>query len=47
MADQLFYGKLSNVTPIGQVVTHTFRVNGDFDTASKTITNVTDVGGYL
>jgi hypothetical protein len=48
MAEQLFYGKLSGVTPIGSGSNSYIRVNGDFNTASKTITNVTDVGGvYL
>ena len=48
MAEQLFYGKLSGVTPIGSGSNSYIRVTGDFNTASKTITNVTDVGGvYL
>jgi hypothetical protein len=47
MADQLFYGKLSGVTPIGSGSNSYIRVRGDFDTASKTITNVIDEGSYL
>jgi len=44
---QLFYGKLSDVTPIGSGSNGYIRVRGDFNTASKTITNVVDVSGYL
>jgi hypothetical protein len=47
MADQLFYGKLSGVTPIGSGSNSYVRVRGDFDTSSKTITNVIDVATYL
>ena len=46
MANQLFYGKLSDVTPIGSGSNSYIRVKGDFDTSSKTITNVVDVSGY-
>ena len=47
MANQLFYGKLSGVTPIGSGSISYIRVRGDFDTSSKTITNVIDVTGYF
>ena len=47
MANQLFYGKVSSVTPIGNGSNSFIRVRGDFNTASKTITNVVDVTDYL
>jgi len=48
MARQLFYGKLSNASPIGNGSNSYIRVRFDATTASTTLTNVTDVGGvYL
>ena len=47
MADQLFYGRLQSVSPIVSGSNSYVRVRGDFDTSSKTITNVIDVAGYL
>ena len=47
MARQLFYGKISSVSPIESGSNVYVRVRGDFDTSSKTITNVVDVLGYL
>lgn len=47
MARQLFYGKISSVSPVESGSNSYVRVRGDFNTASKTITNVIDVSGYL
>jgi hypothetical protein len=47
MADQLFYGKLTGVTPIGSGSNSYIRVRGDYNTASKTIENVSNEGSYL
>ena len=47
MARQLFYGKLSNASPIGNGSNSYIRVTFDATTASTTLTNVTDVAGYL
>ncbi len=47
MARQLFYGKLSNASPIGNGSNSYIRVRFDATTASTTLTNVTDVSGYL
>lgn len=44
---QLFYGKLSNVTPVGNGSNSYIRVRFDATTSSTTLTNVTDVSGYL
>ena len=45
MARQLFYGKLSPFTPIGNGSSSFIRVRFDATTVSTTLTNVTDVGG--
>jgi len=45
--DQLFYGALSNVTPIASGSNSYVRVRGDYNTASKTIENVSNEGSYL
>jgi len=47
MARQLFYGKLSGVSPIGNGSNSYIRIRGDFSTSSTTITNVVDVSGYF
>jgi hypothetical protein len=48
MARQLFYGKLSDASPIGNGSNSYIRVTFDATTSSTTLTNVTDVGGvYL
>ena len=48
MAEQLFYGKLSSVSPVGNGSNSYIRVTFDATTSSTTLTNVTDVGGvYL
>ena len=50
MARQLFFGKINNFTSFVSGSTSFnngfIRIRGDFDTASKTITNVVDVSGY-
>jgi hypothetical protein len=46
MADQLFYGKLSNVTPVTAGSNNVIRFNGDYVSGSNTISNVTPVVGY-
>jgi hypothetical protein len=50
MARQLFFGKIDNFTSLVSGSTSFnngfIRIRGDFDTASKTITNVVDVAGY-
>ena len=45
MARQLFYGKLSPFTPIGNGSNSFIRVRFDATTVSTTLENVTDVGG--
>lgn len=47
MARQLFYGKLSGATPIGNGSNSYIRVSFDATTSSTTLTNVTDVNGYF
>jgi hypothetical protein len=47
MARQLFYGKLSNATPIGNGSNSYIRVLFDATTSSTTLTNITDVSGYF
>ena len=47
MARQLFYGKLSSVSPIGNGSNSYIRVRFDATTDSTTLTNVTDVTGYF
>ena len=47
MARQLFYGKLSPFTPIGNGSNSYIRVRFDAATDSTTLTNVTDVSGFL
>ena len=47
MARQLFYGKLSSVSPVGNGSNSYIRVRFDATTDSTTLTNVTDVTGYF
>lgn len=47
MARQLFYGKLSNASPIGNGSNSYIRVRFDATTSSTTLTNVTDEIGYF
>ena len=47
MARQLFYGKLSLVSPIGNGSNSYIRVRFDAATTSTTLENVTDVTGYF
>ena len=47
MARQLFYGKLSNATPIGNGSNSYIRVRFNATTSSTTLTNVTDESGYF
>ena len=47
MARQLFYGKLSNASPIGNGSNSYIRVRFDATTSSTTLTNVTDESGYF
>ena len=47
MARQLFYGKLSNASPVGNGSNSYIRVRFDATTSSTTLTNVTDVSGYF
>jgi hypothetical protein len=46
MSNQLFYGKLSNISSFGSGSNSFIRIRGDFSTASQTITNVINVAGY-
>ncbi len=47
MARQLFYGKLSEATPIGNGSNSYIRVRFDATTSSTTLTNVADVNDYF
>ena len=47
MARQLFYGKLADVSPVGNGSNSYIRVRFDATTSSTTLTNVTDVSGYF
>ena len=47
MARQLFYGKLSDATPIGNGSNSYIRVRFNATTSSTTLTNVTDESGYF
>lgn len=43
---QLFYGKLSTVTPLGNLSNSVIRVRFDATTSSKILTNISAVSGY-
>lgn len=47
MPNQLFYGRLSSVSPVGNASNGYIRVRGDYSNGSNVITNVTNESGYI